>query len=159
MRNISTFAAIGFGLFLASGQAMADDKPSAAERNAIVSCIKKQTDASKTVAPCVGRVADPCIKAAKNFPDKEKDCARKELAVWSDQLKALMAGGSHFSFPENKQLIIDSAQPWMTAREKLCAIFDKIEPGFLHGGADYCRLQETARRVVWIKIKIGRAHV
>jgi hypothetical protein len=35
-------------------------------------------------------------------------------------------------------------------------VFDKIEPGMYLGGANYCRLQETARRVLSLD-KLGDA--
>lgn len=33
-------------------------------------------------------------------------------------------------------------------RNKFCPVFDKLDPGMGPGGANYCRLQETARRTL-----------
>lgn len=107
---------------------------------------------------CVGLVADPCIKAGEGVNDdvaKWKACATRELAIWTqktnDALKNVQAGGDDVT-----KAAMDSQKTFAAARDRFCAVFDKVEPGMYRGGASYCRLRETANRALSL-IKLGVA--
>ena len=66
-------------------------------------------------------------------------------------LKATDSGGRDIKVP-----VAQSQKSWRDAREKFCPVFDKIDPGMFVGGANYCRLHETARRALLLR-KLGAA--
>jgi uncharacterized protein YecT (DUF1311 family) len=143
-------------LILASFPASATPKPSAPDLKAVQTCLAGLD--GEFGAKCIGIVADPCIKAATGKNDeveKTNACAARELAVWEAQLqdamKSVRGGGPEFTKP-----VGEAQKAWLASREKLCPTFDKIEPGFLFGAANYCRLQETARRTLLLR-RLGEA--
>lgn len=124
----------------------------------IDACLKTTEEKGGFGGACVGLVADPCIKAADGSNDdvaKWKACAARELAIWTqktnDALKLVRGGGVDISDPAK-----DSQKTFAVSRERLCAVFDKVEPGMYKGGANYCRLRETANRTLSL-IKLGAA--
>jgi hypothetical protein len=126
------------------------------DKAAIEQCLAG--DEASLGAQCIGIVADPCIKALKDDDSastKAKACAARELAVWDEQmassLKATDSGGKDIKAP-----VAQSQKTWRDAREKFCPVFDKIDPGMFVGGANYCRMHETARRALLLR-KLGAA--
>lgn len=139
---------------LVPGAALAAAAPQ--DTAAIEQCLAR--DEASLGAQCIGMIADPCMKALKDDDSastKAKACAARELAVWDDQLvaslKATDSGGKDIKTP-----VAQSQKSWRDARDKFCPVFDKIDPGMFVGGANYCRLQETARRVLLLR-KLGAA--
>ena len=156
MRYIGWFA---LSLIVGTSPALAQ-KAAPADVAAIKACLKSATDKESFGGACIGIVADPCIKAAAPSDDggstKVKACAARELAAWSplldDALKCIAKGG----FPDITKAVTTAQKTWAASRDQLCPVFDKIEPGMYLGGAAYCRLQETARRVLSLD-KLGDA--
>jgi Lysozyme inhibitor LprI len=140
---------IGFAL-LAPVVALAAAAPQ--DKKTIETCLS--SDEIGLAAQCIGIVADPCIKTLKDDDSastKAKACAARELAVWEEQLadalKATGAGGRDITGP-----VAQAQKTWRESRDKLCPIFDKIDPGMFVGGSNYCRLHETARRALLLRI-------
>jgi hypothetical protein len=156
MRYIGLFA---LSLLAQASPAFAQ-KAAPADVAAIKACLKAAADKAGFGGACIGIVADPCIKAAAPSDDggstKVKACAARELAAWSplldDALKRIANGG----FADVTKAVTAAQKTWATSRDQLCPVFDKIEPGMYLGGAAYCRLQETARRVLSLD-KLGDA--
>lgn len=104
-------------------------------------------------------VADPCIKAAANrdsYVEDSKACSAQELAVWVVRLQnatkviGKSGGGKMLS-------AVNAAQAsWTSSRDTLCPLFDNLDPGITLGADEYCRLQETARRVLLLE-RLGAA--
>lgn len=146
-------------LIVAASPALAQ-KAAPADVTAIKNCLKAATEKERFGGECIGAVADPCIKTAAPTDDggntKVKACAARELAVWNvlldDALKRVGKGG----FSDVQKAVAGAQKSWASSRDQLCPMFDKIEPGMYHGGANYCRLQETARRVLSLD-KLGDA--
>jgi uncharacterized protein YecT (DUF1311 family) len=141
-------------LFVLGSPAFAAQKPSAADLKAVQSCLAGLD--GELGVKCIGIIADPCIKPALGKNDDVKvtnACAARELAVWEVQLQDAMksVGSGGITKP-----VGEAQKAWLASREKLCPVFDKIEPGFLFGAANYCRLQETARRVLLLRL-LGEA--
>jgi uncharacterized protein YecT (DUF1311 family) len=59
-------------------------------------------------------------------------------------------------FKEIRKALVESKKAWTQQRDALCPVFDKIEPGFLPGDANYCRMQTTANRALLLR-KLGDA--
>ena len=59
-------------------------------------------------------------------------------------------------FKEINTAVAESEKSWTQLRDKLCPVFDKIEPGFLPGDATYCRMQTTAHRALLMR-RLGDA--
>ena len=146
-------------LVVAASPAFAQ-KAAPADIAAIKACLKAAAEKASFGGQCIGIVADPCIKAAAPTDDggstKVKACAARELAAWSplldDALKRITKGG----FADTTKAVTAAQKTWAASRDQLCPVFDKIEPGMYLGGAAYCRLQETARRVLSLD-KLGDA--
>ena len=85
-----------------------------------------------------------------------RDSSKRELEVWSRLLKESIELVKKGGFAEIISAMAESQQSWMNSREKLCPIFDKVEPGMALGGADYCRIMETGGRVMTLR-KLGNA--
>jgi uncharacterized protein YecT (DUF1311 family) len=117
-------------------------------------CLNNADKNGKLGTSCIGLIADPCRAKTNNDTDKNRACAARELAVWNAILetagKHVRAGG----FKEITKALADSEKAWTAQREVLCPTFDKIEPGFLPGDANYCRMQITANRALLLR-KLG----
>jgi len=150
---------VALWLVVAASPACAQ-KAAPADIAAIKACLKAAAEKASFGGQCIGIVADPCIKAASPTDDggstKVKACAARELAAWSplldDALKRITKGG----FADITKAVTAAQKTWAASRDQLCPVFDKIEPGMYLGGAAYCRLQETARRVLSLD-KLGDA--
>ena len=138
---------------LAPSPALAQ-KASPADSQAIAACLKKADGEGKYPGACIGAVADPCIVAASgknNDWENSKACAARELAIWNalmaDALKRANAGAEK----DMKAAVAESQAAFTKSRDALCPIYDKLDPGMVMGGANYCRLQETARRTLMLR--------
>lgn len=156
MRYAGWFALV---LIAATSPALAQ-KATPADTAAVKACLKAARENGGFGGACIGAVADPCIKTAAPTDDHDqkqvKACAARELAVWNvllgEALKRVGTGG----FNDVQKAVAGAQKSWAASRDQLCPVFDKIEPGMYHGGANYCRLQETARRVLSLD-KLGDA--
>jgi len=140
-----TFIVLALGL---SGMAAA--APNAADAQKIDACLAAAVEKEQSGVACIGIIADPCIAAVKeknSAADDAKACAGRELAVWNARLptalKESKAGGKEFAAS-----VTASQGAWSLALTKLCPVFDKLDPGASLGGANYCRLQQTAMQVL-----------
>lgn len=151
-RLFSTLLIFVFGAGVACAQpAQSGDK------GMIAKCL--EAEAAGFGGQCIGLIADPCIKKAEGSTSDVKDkkaCAARELAVWNgvlaDAFKQVKAGG----FADISKNVAASQTAWAQSLKTLCLVFDKLEPGMAEGGAEYCSLQETARRALLLK-RIGEA--
>lgn len=101
---------------------------------------------------CAGLIADPCIADAQNGPASgPAACAKRELVVWEALLKTAIQGVNHGGFKGLAKAVRQSQEGWSASREKLCPSFAKVDPGMALGGPDYCRLTETASRVLTLR--------
>lgn len=142
--------AAAFIVLLSAAPAFAQ-KAAPADAKAIEACLAKAESDGKPGFNCVGAIADPCIESAKGTnTDVEswKKCAARELAVWTGLMaKALQGVGK--GGPKGADKATGAAQAaFLESVKALCPVFDVIEPGMVPGGANYCRLQETARRTI-----------
>jgi hypothetical protein len=127
-----------------------------ADTKAVSDCLKKAESAGQIGSNCIGIVADPCINASDKTSAKTKVCAARELAVWTTltiaAAKKVKAGG----FKEINAAVAESEKSWTQLRDKLCPVFDQVDPGTLPGDATYCRMQTTAHRALLMS-KLGAA--
>ena len=141
---------------LAAPQSALAQQATPADLKTINDCLKTADKNDKLGSACVGLVADPCRAKTDNDTAKNRACAQRELAVWnaiSDAAsKRVRSGG----FKEISKALADSEKAWAAQRDALCPVFDKIEPGFLPGDANYCRMQTTANRALLLR-KLGDA--
>jgi hypothetical protein len=108
---------------------------------------------------CIGIVADPCIRKAEGSASDVKDkkaCAARELAVWNEILKAALRQIKAGADGKMNASVVSAQTTWSQSLKTLCPIFDKLDPGMSEGGAEYCSLQETARRALMLK-RLGEA--
>ena len=144
-------ATCGFAAFPASAQVAAP-----ADTKTISDCLKKADDSGGLGNNCIGIVADACVTASDNTSAKTKVCAARELAVWTAltmaAAKRVKAGG----FKDISVAVAESEKGWTQLRDKLCPVFDKIEPGFLPADGTYCRMQVTAHRALLLR-RLGDA--
>ena len=68
------------------------------------------------------------------------------------RVEASQAGG----FKEISTAVAEFDKGWIQLRDKLCPVFDKIEPGFLPADGTYCRMQVTAHRALLLR-RLGDA--
>ncbi len=143
-----------FGIAAADAQ-----QPASADKGTLAKCLDAATEAANFGGQCIGIIADPCMKKAEGSTSDVKDkkaCAARELAVWNDiltdALRQIKAGA------DNKMnASVTSAQAaWSQSLKALCPIFNNLDPGMSEGGAEYCGLQETARRALVLK-RLGEA--
>lgn len=144
------------GLIAMPAAANAQQSTTAADTKIVSECLKKADEAGEFGSACVGLVAAPCLKKVENDIARSKVCAQRELAVWTvlneAAAKRVRAGG----FKDISTALAESDKGWSQQRDKLCPVFDKIEPGFLPGNSVYCRMQTTAHRVLLLR-KLGDA--
>jgi uncharacterized protein YecT (DUF1311 family) len=156
VRSYATFAALGAILAAACAPANARQRANAADLKVVTDCLTKADKTGDLGTACIGLIAEACTRKAGHDVAKAKACAERELAVWnavSDAAsKRVRAGG----FREISKAVADSQKSWAQQRDALCPVFDKIEPGFLPGDANYCRMQTTANRALLLR-KLGDA--
>lgn len=127
-----------------------------ADTKAVSDCLKKADDSGGLGNNCIGIVADPCVEKSDKMNATTKACAARELAVWTALTEAakkrVRAGG----FKDVSAAVAESDKGWVQLRDKLCPVFDKIEPGFLPADGTYCRMQVTAHRALLLR-RLGDA--
>jgi Lysozyme inhibitor LprI len=148
--RILAFAAI-FAGSLVSVPALAGPNPDAQKIDA---CLKAAIEKDQSGVACIGIVADPCIAVAKttnSYREDTKTCAARELAIWTARMQTAIR---EFQKGADKQMVTsvtNAQQSWSASLTRLCPVFDKVDPDVALGGANYCRLQETAMRVIGLE--------
>ena len=135
----------------AAGAAVAAGPSPAEDSKAVARCVDAAQKADRFAGNCIGVVADPCIKATRERDSAVEDakaCAQRELAVWAARLKTALAAAAKNGGPEMAASVAAAQKTWAASQDKLCPLFDNLDPGASLGGANYCRLQETARRAL-----------
>lgn len=123
----------------------------AADAQTIAACLKKTEDQGSFGGSCIGLIADPCIKATKDketYWEDSKACAARELSVWTTLMAEALKRANAGADQKMKAAVAEAQKAFVDARDKFCPVFDKLDPGMVPGGANYCRLQETARRTL-----------
>jgi hypothetical protein len=127
--------------------------PNQADAQKIDACLTAAVEKDQFGTACIGIVADPCITAAKGKNSDVADakaCAARELAVWTARLQKAVnetkGGGKDIT-----AVVTNAQTSWSSSLSRLCPVFDKLDPGTALGGANYCRLQETAMRVLQLE--------
>jgi len=152
MKTVSAIVASGMLLFM--DVAWARPKPAEADLKVIQACLERQDQGLGV--KCIGIVADPCIAAANNDTGKAKACAARELAVWEGEMAAALKRVSAGGFKDIGNAATQTQKAWQSSHRKLCAVFDKTDPGMLPGASTYCRLHETASRALVLR-RLGEA--
>lgn len=128
-------------------------QPAAADAKSINDCLEKEP--VEFGAKCVGIIADPCIKALDGKDDqpgtKAKACAGRELAVWQKQLDAQLKRVNAGGFKPIIAAVAKAQKSWADSVNSLCPVFNTTDMSPSMGGANYCRLQETAIRVLLLR--------
>jgi hypothetical protein len=155
MRLMIPAAALVLSMLYVASPAFAQ-QAAASDTKAISDCLKKADDSGGLGNNCIGIVADPCVEKSDKMSATTKACAARELAVWTalteGASKRVRAGG----FKDISAAVAQSDKGWMQLRDKLCPVFDKIEPGFLPADGTYCRMQVTAHRALLLR-RLGDA--
>jgi hypothetical protein len=142
-------ALAGISVGTAHGQ-----KAAPADGKTVAACLKKADGSGQYPGACIGIIADPCIAATQTkstYWEDSKACAARELAVWSIIAAEALKRANNGADAKRKAAIADSQKAFAQSRERLCPIYDGLDPGTVLGGANYCRLQETARRALMLR--------
>ncbi|NWG24038.1 MAG: DUF1311 domain-containing protein [Pseudorhodoplanes sp.] len=129
-------------------------KAAPADGKAVAACLKKAEEAGQYPGRCIGIVADPCIDVARtkaSYREDSKACAARELAVWSALMAEALKRGVPVADKRMTAAITESQKAFALSRDTLCPIYDNVDPDMALGGANYCRLQETARRALMLR--------
>lgn len=126
-------------------------KAAPTDAQAVANCLKKADDDGNLGWQCIGLIADPCANKSGAGTEQIKTCAARELSVWSGVLETALKSTKAGGFKEIESAVTESQKSWAASRDKLCPVFDKIDPGMMPGGGAYCRLQETARRALLVR--------
>lgn len=127
-----------------------------ADTKAITDCLKKADDAGQLGGACIGIVADPCAEKSDKTSTRTRACAARELVVWSALTEAASKRVKAGGFKEISAAVAESDKGWNQLRDKLCPVFDQVDPGTLPGDAAYCRMQTTAHRALLLR-RLGDA--
>jgi|SRR5579862_2245638 len=146
-------AVLGFALAVLGagvpGAGEAASQPTPNDSAAIAKCVAAAQDSNRFAGSCVGVVADPCIEAARShdaYVEDAKACAARELAVWLARMQKTVKAVKDHGGPKIAAAVTAAQNSWAASRDKLCPVFENLDPGVSLGAGDYCRLQETARR-------------
>lgn len=154
---IMASAIVIVSVFLMASAALAQ-QAMPADSKAISDCLKKADSAGQFGATCIGIVADPCTEKSDKTGARTQACAARELAVWTKLTEAAAKKVKARGFKEIGAAVAESEKGWAQLRDKLCPVFDKVEPGTLPGDAAYCRMQTTAHRALLLR-RLGAAVV
>jgi hypothetical protein len=149
MRPIPTAVAalLSAAVFLTAAAA----GPNPADAQKIDACLKAAADKGASGVACIGIVADPCIAAASKTDAYVKDstaCAARELAIWNLRLQRAIQSAGKGSGKGVATAVAASQKSFADSLAKLCPQFENLDPGTSLGGPAYCRLHETAMRVL-----------
>jgi len=128
--------------------------PNAADAQKIDACLTAAAEKDQFGTACIGIVADPCIAAAKeknSYWEDSKACAAREIAVWTGRLQKAVNESKAGGGKDVAATVTNAQTSWSSSLSRLCPVFDKLDPGMSLGGANYCRLQETAMRALVIE--------
>jgi len=142
-----------------TGAASAAAPSPAEDSKTVARCIDAARKDGGFAGNCIGAVADPCIKAARERDTAVEDakaCARRELGVWTARMRNALALIGKSGGKDMLASVTAAQKTWAASQNKLCPLFANIDPGAALGGADYCRLQETARRALVLE-RLGAA--
>jgi len=117
----------------------------------IDACLRAASEKGISAVVCIGIVADPCIEAASKTDAYVKDsvaCAARELAIWTTRLQRAIASAGKGGGKNVAGAVAASQKSFADSLAKLCPQFENLDPGMSLGGPTYCRLQETAMRVI-----------
>ena len=109
--------------------------------------------AASSAPAALGLSQIPAPKTANDI-DKPRACAAARAARGNAILEAaakLVRGGG---FKESQQGARRLEKSWAAQRDASCPAFDRIEPGWLPGDANYCRMLTTANRALMLR-KLG----
>jgi len=137
------------GTLLVTSAGWAQTKPAAGDLKAIQTCLERQEKGLGRA--CIGVVADPCIAASSGNVGKAKACAARELAVWEREMQTARKRVSAGGFKEITEALTQAQKSWQSSLRRLCAVFDKTDPGMLPGAAVYCHMHETAARALMLR--------
>lgn len=129
-------------------------KAAPADGKAVAACLKKAEEAGQYPGRCIGIVADPCIEVARtkaSYREDSKACAARELAVWNALMAEALKRATGAVEKSREAAILESQKTFAASRDKLCPIYDQVDPDMAMGGANYCRLQEIARRTLMLR--------
>lgn len=138
---------------LAASPALAQ-KAAPADSKAVAACLEKAEGDGKYGGHCIGVIADPCIEVAKtkaSYREDSKACAARELPVWNALMAEALKRATRAVEKAKETAILESQKTFAASRDKLCPIYDQVDPDMAMGGANYCRLQETARRTLMLR--------
>jgi len=130
---------------------LASAGPNPADAQKIDACLKAELENGRSGVTCIGIVADPCIEVAKGKNtdvEDSKACAARELAIWNARMQTAIREIQKGAEKQMNANVTNSQTSWSSSLTRLCPVFDKVDPGTAMGGANYCRLQETAMRVI-----------
>jgi hypothetical protein len=125
--------------------------PNSADAQKIDACLKAAVEKGASGVACIGTVADPCIAAASKTDSYIKDsaaCAARELAIWTTRLQRAVQSAGKGGGKNVATAVAASQKSFTDSLAKLCPLFENRDPGTSLGGPAYCRLQETAMRVI-----------
>ena len=128
--------------------------PNQADAQKIDTCLKAAAGKDTSGAACIGIVADPCIAAASKTNAYIKDsaaCAARELTIWTARMQRAVASAGKGGGKNIASAVAASQKSFTDSLAKLCPLYDKVDPDMALGGANYCRLQETAMRVLLLQ--------
>jgi hypothetical protein len=125
--------------------------PNPADRQKIDACLDAAAEKGASRVACIGIVADPCMAAANKTDNDIKGsaaCAARELAIWTARLQRAVQSASKGGGKSIATAVAASQKSFAESLAKLCPQLENLEPGMAPGAGTYCRLQETAMRVI-----------
>ena len=129
----------------AAGPAFAATPSPADDAKTVARCVDAARKADGFAGNCIGAIADPCIKAARERDTAAEDakaCARRELDVWAVRQRGALALIGRSAGNDDMLASITAAQKaWTALQGKLCPLFDNLDPGASLGGSRLYRLQ------------------
>lgn len=139
------------GVLLAAWLTGAAAGPNPADAQKIDACLRAAAEKGASGVACIGIVADPCIAAAGKTDSYTKDsaaCAARELAIWTARLQRAVQSAGKGGGKNVASAVASSQKSFADSLAKLCPQFQNLDPGMSLGGPAYCRLHETAMRVL-----------
>jgi hypothetical protein len=128
--------------------------PRAEDAQKIGDCLRLAQENGNFGGQCIGIVADPCMAEAGSDPEAfeaTKRCAARELEVWKVELNKATALVGQGGFPALSAMVRNTTRPWSDYVNSVCPFFEQLRAELSAGGANYCRMQETARRALMLR--------
>lgn len=146
-------------LIVSADAAFAAPQATANDTKAIAQCVDAARNSDGFGGNCIGVVADPCIKAARerdSYVEDAKACAARELAVWQARLAQAVVIATKSGGTRMRTSVATAQKSWAASQDALCTLFNNLDPGAALGADAYCRLQETSRRALLLE-RLGAA--